>query len=83
MVRIILELVGNRSFPLTTGNNKSSRLRRLKNGVPQASVLATFLFNIYIYDLPTTVPRKYAYSHHLAIMHTDGDWQAVEGIVSE
>jgi len=29
MVRMIMELVSNRSFPLTTGNNKWSRLRRL------------------------------------------------------
>jgi len=39
---IIMELVGNRSFTLTTGNNSASRLRRLKNGVPQRSVLAPF-----------------------------------------
>ena len=33
MVRMIMELVGNRSFTLITGNSKRSRLRRLKNGV--------------------------------------------------
>jgi len=33
MVRMIMELVGNRSFTLITGNRKRSRLRRLKNGV--------------------------------------------------
>jgi len=31
MVYLILEMVGNRSFTLTTGNGKQSRLRRLKN----------------------------------------------------
>jgi len=38
MVRIIIEMVGNRSFTLTTGNGKRCRLLRLKNGVPQGSV---------------------------------------------
>ena len=35
MFRIIKKLVQNRSFTLTTGDSKQSRLRRLKNGVPQ------------------------------------------------
>ena len=60
MVHMIMEMVGNRSFTLTTGNSQRSRLRRLNNRVPQGSVLAPLLFNIYISDLPTTISRKYA-----------------------
>jgi len=37
----------------------------------------TLLFNIYISDLPSTIPRKYAYADSLAIIHADGDWQVV------
>ena len=33
---------------------------------------------MYISNLPTTISRKYAYADDLAIMHADGDWQAVE-----
>jgi len=62
---------------------KWSRLWRLKNSVPQGSVLAPLHFNIYVSDLPTTVSRKYAYADDLAIMHADGDWQAVEGALSK
>jgi len=79
---MIKEMVGNRSFTLTTGNGKRSRLPCLKNGVPQGSVLAPLLFNTYISDLRTTVSRIYAYADDLAIMHADGDWQAVEGVLS-
>ena len=43
----------------------------------------TLLFNIYISDLPTAVSRKYAYADDLAIMHADGDWQVVEGVMSK
>jgi len=79
---MLMELVGNRSFTLNTGISKRSRLPCLKDGVPQGSVLAPFLFNIYIYDLQNTVSRKYAYADDLAIMHADGDWQEVEGALS-
>ena len=78
-----MELVGNRSFTLTTRNVERSRLRRLKSGDPQGSVLVLLLFNIYISDLPTTVSRKYAYADDPAIMHADGDWLAVEGVLSK
>jgi len=73
LVRMIMEMVGNRNFTLTTGNDKRSRLRHLKNGVPQESVLAPLLFIIYISDLPTTVSREYAHADDLAIMHADRD----------
>jgi len=43
MVHMIMEMVGNRSFTLTTRNGKRSRLRRLKNGVRQGSVLVFML----------------------------------------
>jgi len=82
MVRIIMEMVGNRSFTLTSGNGERYRLRRLKKGVQQGSVLGPLLFNILISDLPTTI-SKYAYADDLAIMHADGDWLAVEGVQSK
>ena len=82
MIHMIMEMVGNRSFTLTTGNSKRNWLRYLKNSVPQGSVLAPLLFNIYISDRPTTISRKNAYADDLALMHADRDWQAVEGALS-
>ena len=83
MIRMIMELVRNRSFTLTTGDSKRSRLRRLKNGVPQRSVLAPLLFNIYVYDLPSTVSRRYAYADDLALLYSSDDWKDLEGVLSQ
>ena len=83
MVHMIMEMVSNRSFTLTTGNGQRSRLRHLKNSIPEGSVLEPLLFNIYTSDLPATVSRKYAFADDLSIMHADGDWLAVEGALSK
>ena len=83
MVRIIMELVRNRSFTLTTGDSKQSRLRPLKNGVPQGLVLAPLLFNIYTYDLPSMISRKFAYADDLALLHSSGNWKDLEGTLSQ
>ena len=83
MVRMIMELVRNRSFTLTTGDSKQSRLRRLKNGVLQGSVLAPLLFNIYMYDLPSMISRKFAYADDLALLHSSGNWKELEETLSQ
>ena len=69
IVRMIMECVRNRSFSLTTGDSKPSRLRRLRNGLPRGSVLVPLLFNIYSYDLPSMTSQKYAYADDLALLY--------------
>jgi len=66
MVRMIMEMIGNHSFTLTTGNGKRSKLQRLKNSVRQGPVLAPLLFNIYIPDLPNNLSGKCAYADDLS-----------------
>ena len=83
MVRMIMELVRNKSFTLTNGDSKRSRLRRLKNGAPQGSVQAPLLFNIFVCDLPLTVSRRYAYAEYLAQLYTSDDWKDLKGVLSQ
>ena len=78
MVKFIMEMLSNCSFILRTSDGQKSRLRRLRNGVPQGSVLSSMLFNIYIYDLPETTSRKYGYADDLAIMLRQPTWKAME-----
>ena len=78
LVGFIMEMLSNRSFTLHTSDGQRSRLRRLKNGVPQGSVLSPMLFNIYIYDIPTTSAKKYGYADDLAILQTDRQWEMIE-----
>ena len=72
MVRMIMELVRNRSFTLTAGNNKQSRLCRLG-----------FLFNIYMYDFPSMIFRKFSYADDLALLHSFGNWKDLEETLSQ
>ena len=76
--RLIMGLVDNRSFTLSTGNDKRSRLRRLKNGVPHRSILAPFFSTS---TSLITLSRNYAYANDLLIMYAVGDWLTVEGIL--
>ena len=66
LVNMIMELIRNRTFTLHVGDSKS-RTRSQRNGLPQGSVLAPSLFNIYTSDLPLTQSSKYVYADDICL----------------
>jgi len=82
IVRVIMSMISQRRFHVHIGGKKS-RCRTLINGVPQGSVIAPLLFNIYTHDLPPTVSKKYVYADDLALKSTHKDFPEIEEDLSK
>jgi hypothetical protein len=61
-------MLSNRYFQVFLGDQRS-RWRRLHNGLPQGSVLATILFNLYMSDLPPTAAKVFQYADDIAVTY--------------
>lgn len=75
--RLLENALSNRPFQVHLGGTNSS-LRTLNNGLPQGSVLAPLLFNLYIHDLPNTRSRKFAYADDLALVTQEDNMEVAE-----
>ena len=78
LVKFIMLLIQDRSFVLETPNGQRSRKRKLRNGVPQGSVLAPSLFNIYVSDIPEGDCSQYTYADDTALGIADVSFDTVE-----
>lgn len=65
-ISLINEMLSNREFVVYI-NNETSKRCVLNNGLPQGSVLAPLLFNLYISNMPTTTSRKFGYADDNAL----------------
>ena len=44
--------------------------------------MALALFNLYTYDLPATLSKKYVYADDIALLHSNSDFQEIENALS-
>ena len=78
IVSIIQSLLENRRFFVELDGRKS-RWRNQKNGLPQGSVLAPTLFNIYTNDQPQFDKiRRFIYADDLCLATKSSSFQTIE-----
>ena len=75
-------MLSNRYFQVQFNQDKS-KLRRLNNGLPQGSVLAPMLFNIYTFDLPKMSSKAFLYADDLALLFQCHSFDEAESILNK
>ena len=79
IVNLLNNMLSNRYLQVFLNDSKNS-WRRLNNGLPQGSVLAPCLFNLYTSDLPNTVSKKFIYADDLALVYQCEDFEEAEKV---
>ena len=74
-----MELSEIEALPLPPVTASKAGYTVLKTAFPQGLVLAPLLFNIYTFDLPSMIFRKFAYADDLALLHYSGNWKDLDG----
>ena len=76
------EMLRNRRFSVML-NSKRSRVRLQKNGLPQGSVLAPLLCNIYTNDQPLdSETKRFVYADNLCVISQHSTFTVVEKLLT-
>lgn len=65
-IQILQSMLSERRYQVSL-DGATSKVRVLQNGLPQGSVLAPLLFNLYTADIPKTSGKKFIYADDVAI----------------
>lgn len=77
MVSVVESMLRERKYTVYL-DGKASKTRVLNNGLPQGSVLAPALFNLYIADTPSLGAHCFAYADDLAIATQSHSFEELE-----
>lgn len=80
-LKLISTMLGTRQFHVVLGGTKS-KIRKIKNGVPQGSVIAPSFFNVYISDMPNCESFNLGYADDWVLAHQSKKWQEIEKVLS-
>ncbi|XP_047992992.1 uncharacterized protein LOC125231576 [Leguminivora glycinivorella] len=82
ILRLLGNMMGPRKITVLLGD-KASKYKLLKNGLPQGSVLAPLLFNVYTSDMPPTQSRKFLYADDIALTTQTKSFEAGEAVLTQ
>ena len=74
-------MLSNRYFRVFM-NAKTSRWRSLNNGLPQGSILAPTLFNLYTYNIPALKSKKFQFFDDLVVAYQCNTFEEGEEILT-
>ena len=80
-LQLIDNMLTGRAFRVILGN-KISSTRMVNEGLPQGSVLAPLLFNLYISDMPETRSRKFGYADDWVLTTQHRCFEETENVLS-
>ena len=85
MVRMMMELIEIKVSPLPPVTVSKAGYAILKTAFLRDRSWHPILFNIYTgtYDLPSMIPRKFAYADDLELLHSSENWKDFGGTLSQ
>jgi len=81
LYKLLNNMLCNRMFSVHLGELQN-KIRRLNNGLPQGSVLAPILFNLYTSHLPATNSRKFNYAEDITLATQQNKFEVTEEILT-